>query len=144
MAHRTSSPPLKSRADGWTFNAKPFRSTGYSQLLIFRNQAHGWHAASKNHGDFRWRGEVADLWNVSQQATSKSTLGKKTRRQKGSKCETSSLAGRSENSGELAAHEKENTNFRVRSETRRDVAGFIAQHGGISELANPRSCGAIL
>src|SRR5271157_2104509 len=37
-----------------------------------------------------------------QQATSKSSLGKKTRRQRGSTCETSSMADRSENFAELA------------------------------------------
>ncbi len=36
-----------------------------SPVLIFRNQAHGWHATSNNHRDFRRPGEVADSWNVS-------------------------------------------------------------------------------
>jgi phage replication-related protein YjqB (UPF0714/DUF867 family) len=57
-------------------------------------------------------------------------IGEKTRRQKGSTCEKSSMADRSENFAKLAAHEKENTNFRVRSETRRDAAAVVAPHGG--------------
>lgn len=40
------------------------------------------------------------------------------------------MADRYKNFAELAAHEEENTDFRVRSETRRDAAAVIAVHGG--------------
>lgn len=50
------------------------------------------------------------------------------------------MADRYKNFAELAAHEKENTDFQVRSEMRRDAAAVIAPHGGgiepgTSELA---------
>jgi phage replication-related protein YjqB (UPF0714/DUF867 family) len=50
------------------------------------------------------------------------------------------MVDRYKNFAELAAHEKENTDFRVRSEMRRDAVAVIAPHGGgiepgTSELA---------
>jgi phage replication-related protein YjqB (UPF0714/DUF867 family) len=50
------------------------------------------------------------------------------------------MADRYENFAELAAHERENTDFQIRSETRRDTPAVIAPHGGgiepgTSELA---------
>jgi phage replication-related protein YjqB (UPF0714/DUF867 family) len=66
--------------------------------------------------------------------------GKRRDDNNGSTCETNSMADRYRNFAELAAHERENTDFQVRSEMRCDATAFIAPHGGgiepgTSELA---------